>query len=111
LKTTLLVPFAQIARVPLYTANIAADYTFNHGWDLRYTRCTVSAGNTKSLPACDYSDFSAAYPVGNGVIIATVLNLFNQWASIAGLLAFRPVPAPLKCFDSARCARGVEISR
>jgi outer membrane receptor protein involved in Fe transport len=92
-----LIPFAQLARVPLHTANVAADYTFNNGLDLRYTLYTVSAGNTKSLPAYDYSDFSAAYPVRNGVITATVLNLFNQWASIAGLIG-EGVPLPLNSY-------------
>lgn len=89
-----LIPFSQLARVPLHTANVAADYTFNHGLDLRYGTYWVSAGNTKSLPAYNYSDFSAAYPVKNGVITATVLNLWNQWASIAGLIG-EGVPLPL----------------
>ena len=89
-----LIPGSQIARVPLHTANLAADYTFNHGLDLRYGMYFVSAGNTKSLPAYNYSDFSAAYPVKNGVITATVLNLWNQWASIAGLIG-EGVPLPL----------------
>jgi hypothetical protein len=81
-----LIPFAQLARVPLHTGNVAADYTLNNGLDFRYTLYGVSAGNTKSLPAYDYSDFTVAYPVRNGVITGTVLNLFNQWANIAGLI-------------------------
>jgi outer membrane receptor protein involved in Fe transport len=94
-----LIPFSQLARVPLHTANIGADYTFNHGLDLRYTLYTVSAGNTKSLPAYDYSDFSAAYPIGSGVLTATVLNVFNQWATIAGLIG-QGIPLPLNEFAS-----------
>ncbi len=89
-----LIPFAQLARVPLHTANVAADYTFGHGLDLRYTLYTVSAGNTKSLPAYDYSDFTAGYPLGPGVLTATVLNLFNQYSTIAGLIG-EGVPLPL----------------
>ncbi len=91
---TTLIPGAQIDRVPLHTGNVAADYTIGNKLDLRYTLFYVSAGNTKSLPAYDYSDFTAAYPIGNGVLTATVLNLFNQWATIAGLIG-EGVPLPL----------------
>jgi len=61
---------------------------------LRYQWFWVSEGNTKSLPAYNYSDFSAAYPVKNGVITGTVLNAFNQYATIAGLIG-EGVPLPL----------------
>ncbi len=91
---TTLIPGAQLARVPLHTANVAADYTFNRGLDLRYALYWVSAGNTKSLPAYDYSVFTAAYPVRNGVLTGTVFNVWNQWASIAGLVG-DGVPLPL----------------
>ena len=89
-----LIPSAQIARVPLHTANLSPDVTFNNGLDLRYGIYFVSAGNTKSLPAYNYSNFSAAYPVKNGVITANLLNVWNQWASIAGLIG-NGVPLPL----------------
>jgi outer membrane receptor protein involved in Fe transport len=89
-----LIPGSQIARVPLHTANVAADYTIGRGLDLRYTLYTVSAGNSKDLPAYDYSNFSAGYPIGNGVLTGTVLNLFNQYASIAGLIG-EGLPLPL----------------
>ncbi len=95
-----LIPFAQIARVPLHTGNIAVDYTVNNKLDLRYTIYAVSAGNTKSLPAYDYSYFSAAYPVKNGVITMTIQNLFNQWGSNAGLIG-EGVPSPLNQFATA----------
>jgi hypothetical protein len=95
-----LIPFAQLARVPLHTANVAADYTIGNKLDLRYGLYWVSLGNTKSLPAYDYSDLSAAYPVKNGVITATVLNLWNQWASIAGLIG-EGVPLPLNQYATA----------
>ena len=91
---TTLIPFSQLARVPLHTANVGADYTFKNGLDLRYTLYTVAAGNTKSLPAYDYSDLTAACPLGKGVLTATVLNLFNQWGNIAGLIG-EGVPLPL----------------
>jgi outer membrane receptor protein involved in Fe transport len=89
-----LIPYSQLARVPLHTANLSADYTIGHGLDLRYTVYTVSAGNTKSLPAYNYSDFTAGYPLGPGILTATVLNLFNQYATIAGLIG-EGVPLPL----------------
>lgn len=91
---------SQIARVPLHTANVSADYTIGRGLDLRYTLYTVSAGNTKSLPAYDYSNLTAGYPIGNGVLTATVLNLFNQYATIAGLIG-EGVPLPLNQYASA----------
>jgi outer membrane receptor protein involved in Fe transport len=95
-----LIPFSQIARVPLHTANVAADYTIGRGLDLRYTLYTVSAGNTKSLPAYDYSNFSAGYPLGDGVLTATVLNIFNQYATIAGLIG-EGVALPLNQYAKA----------
>jgi outer membrane receptor protein involved in Fe transport len=91
---TTLIPFSQLARVPLHTANLAADYTIGHKLDLRYGYYWVSEGNTKSLPAYDYSDLSAAYPVKNGVITATLLNVWNQYAFLAGLIG-NGVPLPL----------------
>ncbi|MFY9885412.1 MAG: TonB-dependent receptor [Candidatus Cybelea sp.] len=97
---TTLIPFAQLARVPLHTANVSADYTFKNGLDLRYTLYTVSAGNTKSLPAYDYSDFNAALPIGKGVLTATVLNLFNQWGNIAGLIG-EGIPLPLNQYATS----------
>jgi outer membrane receptor protein involved in Fe transport len=89
-----LIPFSQLARVPLHTANVSADYTIDRKLDLRYTLYTVSSGNTKALPAYDYSNLTAAYPIGSGVLTGTVLNLFNQYATIAGLIG-EGVPLPL----------------
>lgn len=97
-KTTTLIPGSQLARLPLHTFNGSADYTLPFGLDLRYTLYTVSADNTKSLPAYDYSDFSAGLPLGKeGRITATVLNLFNQWGSIAGL-RYQGVPLALNSY-------------
>jgi outer membrane receptor protein involved in Fe transport len=95
-----LIPYAQLARVPLHTGNVSADYTIDHKLDLRYGLYMVSAGNTKSLPAYDYSDFSAGYPLGNGILTANVYNVFNQWASIAGMIG-EGVPLPLNQYASA----------
>ncbi|HTU83603.1 MAG TPA: TonB-dependent receptor, partial [Candidatus Acidoferrales bacterium] len=89
---------SQLPRLPLHTFNGSMDYTFGDGIDARYTLYTVSANNTKSLPAYDYSDLSAAYPFGHGfVITGTVLNLFNQWGSIAGL-RYEGEPLPLNSY-------------
>ena len=86
---------SQLPRLPLHTANLSADYTLGAGLEMRYTVFAVSEGNTKSLPAYDYSDFSVAYPAGKGLMVsATVLNLFNQWGSIAGL-RYEGTPLPL----------------
>jgi hypothetical protein len=65
--------------------------------DLRYTLYTVSNNNTKALPAYDYSDFSAGYPLGPGILTGTILNLFNQWGSIAGL-RYQGVPLALNSY-------------
>jgi outer membrane receptor protein involved in Fe transport len=85
----------QLPRLPLHTFNGSADYTFGDGLDARYTLYTVSVNNTKSLPAYDYSDLSLSYPLGHGLLLSgTVLNLFNQWATIAGM-RYEGVPLPL----------------
>jgi outer membrane receptor protein involved in Fe transport len=97
-KTTTLILDDQIPRLPLHTFNGSADYTLLGGLDLRYTLYTVSINNTKALPAYDYSDFSAGYPIGHeGRITATVLNMFNQYGSIAGL-RYQGVPLPLNAY-------------
>lgn len=96
-STPTLIPDSQLPRLPLHTFNAAVDYTLHDGIDLRYTLYTVSSNNTKALPAYDYSDLSAGYPVGKGILTATVLNLFNQWGSIAGL-RYEGVPLPLNSY-------------
>jgi outer membrane receptor protein involved in Fe transport len=97
-KTTTLIVDDQLPRLPLHTFNGSADYTMFGGLDMRYTLYTVSNNNTKALPAYDYSDFSAGYPIGHwGRITATVLNVFNQWGSIAGL-RYEGVPLPLNSY-------------
>ena len=96
-KTTTLIVDDQLPRLPLHTFNGSLDYTFGNGLDARYTLYTVSVNNTKSLPAYDYSDFSLAYPMAHGVLTGTVLNLFNQYGSIAGL-RYEGVPLPLNSY-------------
>jgi outer membrane receptor for ferrienterochelin and colicin len=93
-KTPTLVVDDQLPRLPLHTFDGSVDYTFGNHLDARYTLHTVSINNTKALPAYDYSDLSLGYPIGKGRITATVLNLFNQWGSIAGL-RYEGVPLPL----------------
>jgi outer membrane receptor for ferrienterochelin and colicin len=98
-STPTLVPGSQLARLPLQTFTGSADYTFSNHLDARYTLYTVSANNTKALPAYNYSDLSVAYPALHGTVTATVLNLWGQWASIAGL-RYEGVPLPLNQFAS-----------
>jgi outer membrane receptor protein involved in Fe transport len=80
-----LVPGAQLAHLPLHTFAGALDQVVGRGVDLRYTVHAFSAGNTKSLPAYNYSDLRASVPIGRGLFAVTVSNLFNQWANIEGL--------------------------
>lgn len=96
-KTQTLIIGSQLPRLPLHTFNGSLDYTLGNGLDARYTLYTVSANNTKSLPAYDYSDFSLAYSTPHGVLTATVLNLFNQYGSIAGM-RYEGVPLPLNSY-------------
>ncbi len=94
-KNVTLIAGDQLPRLPLHTFSGSVDYTFGHGLDARYTLDTVSVNNTKALPAYDYSNLSLTYPSAHGgAITATVLNLFNQWGSIAGL-RYQGVPLPL----------------
>ncbi|MGD0473719.1 MAG: TonB-dependent receptor [Candidatus Velthaea sp.] len=80
-----LIPGGQLAHLPLHTFVGALDQVFGRTVDLRYTVHTFSAGNTKSLPAYNYSDLRASVPLGKGLVSVTVSNLFNQWANIQGL--------------------------
>jgi hypothetical protein len=89
---------SQIPRVPLHAFSGSIDDTFGNGFNVRYTLHAVSAGNTKSLPAYDYSDLRVSHPVGTaGTLTVTVSNLFNQWANIAGLIG-EGQPLPLNSY-------------
>ena len=91
---------SQIKGVPLHTANIAIDNTFGVV-DARYTIYTVSSNNTKNLPAYDYSDLRLTDPLSrNATVTVAISNLFNQYASIAGLIG-EGVPAPLNSYATA----------
>ncbi|MBV9272195.1 MAG: TonB-dependent receptor [Candidatus Eremiobacteraeota bacterium] len=90
----------QLPRVPLHTFSASLDRTLRSGLDVRYTLHTVSVNNTKALPAYDYSDISATYPVKRGSFTVAVANLFNQYADNRGL-RYEGVPLPLNGYATA----------
>lgn len=90
----------QLPHLPLHTLDLSLDHTINSGLDLRYTLHTVSDNNTKALPAYNYSDLSASYPVRNGFLAVTVGNLFNQYADNRGL-RYEGVPLSLNGYATA----------
>jgi TonB-dependent Receptor Plug Domain/Carboxypeptidase regulatory-like domain len=95
------IPGAQLPRIPLHTFDGSLDATLGEAIDVRYTLHTVSANNTKALPAYNYSDLVLTYaPLGHGAFTCTVSNLFNQYANIAGLLGMG-VPLPLNRYANA----------
>jgi outer membrane receptor protein involved in Fe transport len=96
-----LVPGAQLARLPLHTFIGSLDQVVGRSVDVRYTVHTFSSGNTKSLPAYNYSELKAGVAVGPGLFSVTVSNLFNQWANIQGL---RNVGVPLALNQYATAA-------
>jgi hypothetical protein len=78
---------AQLPRLPLQKFNIAADGTLTPRIDLRYTLHYVGDNNTKRIGAYNYSDLRlSASGVGPGTFSASIFNLFNQDAFIAGFL-------------------------
>lgn len=87
-----LIPGSQVAHLPLHTFVGALDQVIGKGVDVRYTVHAFSGGNTKSLPAYNYSELRASTPVGSGLFSVSLTNLFNQWANIAGL---RNIGVPL----------------
>lgn len=94
-----LIPGAQLPRLPLQTFDGSLDATIR-GFELRYTAHTVSAGNTKSLPAYNYSDLSVARTFLGATINLTVSNLFNQYGDIRGLVG-DGVPLALNQYATA----------
>ncbi len=96
-----LVPGAQLAHLPLHTFVAAFDQVVGKSADIRFTVHTFSSGNTKSLPAYNYSDLRASVPIGSGLFSVTVSNLFNQWANIEGL---RNIGVPLALNSYATAA-------
>ncbi len=74
----------QNPNVPLHKLNAALDQTIGEV-EVRYGYHWISGGNTKHLPAYDFSDLLVAVAHGNSVLSVSVGNLFNQDASIQGL--------------------------
>ncbi len=95
------IPGAQLPRVPLHTFDGSLDATAAANLDVRYTLHTVSANNTKALPAYNYSDVLLTYtPRGHGTFTCFIANVFNQYANIAGLIGMG-VPLPLNTYANA----------
>jgi outer membrane receptor protein involved in Fe transport len=94
------IPGSQLPRVPLHTLDGSLGGTLGE-FDLRYTLHTVSANNTKSLPAYNYSDLLLTYsPRSEGTFSVFVTNLFNQYANVAGLIGLG-VPLALNGYANA----------
>lgn len=92
---------SQLPRVPLHTFDGSLDATIGRAFDARYSFHAVSANNTKGLPAYNYSDLSVSYIASrNSTLNISVGNLFNQWASIAGL-QYQGVPLALNSYATA----------
>jgi hypothetical protein len=75
------VPDAQFPHIPLQTFTVALDALLTRTLEARFDFNTVSANNTKALPAYDYSDVVIAAPVGPGRLSFAVTNLFNEWSN------------------------------
>lgn len=91
---------AQLPRLPLHTATLAYDRRIG-ALDARYVLHWVSINNTKALPAYDFSDLSFAAEATDAVhVTVSINNLFNQYASIAGL-QYEGIPLPLNGYAPA----------
>ncbi|HUA08763.1 MAG TPA: TonB-dependent receptor [Candidatus Acidoferrales bacterium] len=91
---------SQIKGVPLHTGSIALDNTFGTV-DARYTAYFVSAGNTKNLPAYNYSSLQLRAPLSkSATLTVAVFNLFQQYAFIQGLVG-QGQPAQLNAYATA----------
>jgi len=95
-----LIQGSQLPHVPLHTATLSLDGALPHGVEVRYTVHTVSANNTKSLPAYDSSDLRIGAPLGPGSLAISISNLFDQNAFIEGLRG-DGVPLPLNSYATA----------
>ncbi len=80
-KNLTYVPGSQFPHVPLQTFTVALDALVTPAVEFRYDFNTVSADNTKALPAYDYSDVVVTAPVGPGKLSFAVTNLFNEWSN------------------------------
>jgi outer membrane receptor for ferrienterochelin and colicin len=91
---------SQLPHIPLQTFTTALNATIAPALDARYTLHTISANNTKALPAYNYSELSFSHPIGSGRLTASIFNLFNQNAGSVGLENFG-VPLALNSFATA----------
>jgi len=78
-KNLTYVPGAQLPRVPLQTFTVALDARVFPRLEARFDLNTVSANNTKALPAYNDSDVGLSTPLGPVRLSAGVTNVFNQW--------------------------------
>ena len=93
-----IVPNTQLPTVPVHKYQVAADYAFSNGIDLRLTRYYVGVNNAKNSPPYSYSNFQLNAPTGkHGNINFAIDNLFNQDADIRGQFGLG-VPLPLNRF-------------
>ena len=91
---------SQLPNLPLHTLDVSLDHTFAKALEVRYSLHAVSANNTKNLPAYNFSDLTAATPLGHGTFSATISNLFSQNAFIEGL-RYEGVPLALNQYATA----------
>ncbi len=80
-KNLVYIPGAQFPRVPAQTFTIALDVLATPAVEARIDFNTVSANNTKALPAYDDSDLTVSAPAGPGKLSVSISNLFNQWTN------------------------------
>jgi outer membrane receptor for ferrienterochelin and colicin len=84
-KNLTYVPGAQLPRVPLQTFTVALDARVLPRLEARFDFNTVSADNTKALPAYSYSDVGLTTQLGPVRLSGGVTNLFNQWTESESL--------------------------
>jgi hypothetical protein len=78
---------AQLPAVPLHKGQVALDYTFPHGIDLRIQQTFVASNNAKNLTAYNYGDLTLTAPVAKvGTVNVGVSNLWNQYAFYNGFI-------------------------
>ena len=99
-NNVLLIPNAQFPTVPIHKYQVAADYNFRGGLDLRLTRYYVGDNNAKNSPAYTYSNFQIGSPLGhNGSFNLAIDNVFSQRADIRGQYGLG-LPAALNRFGN-----------
>jgi len=99
-KNLTYIPGAQLPRVPLQTFTVALDARVLPRLEARFDVNTVSANNTKSLPAYNYSDIGLSAPLGPVRLSAGITNLFNQWTDVESL-ENSGVPLALNAYATA----------